>query len=315
MTRAGGPIDTPASPGAASVLLVTAHDWFASSMTAVLRPENFAVVRVHTAREAIRDVVALKPSLVVIDEELVELTPEVLIRSFRTAGLAESAPIVVYSPSFWREGAQASFVQAGAWDVIREPIRPHLLVSKLRRLLQIREMIERVEKDSLADAATGLFNLAGLVRLLRVLGSAAERSGSELSCAVIGLGDSDADAMEDGIRRQVAELFQRNLRRSDACGWLSGSELGVLAYGASPAGVTTLVRRIEEQARTSPVSDALAPIRVGIAQLSIGAGGPRGPSEELSGEAAGLARLASARQALYAATSDGGGIRIADPTD
>lgn len=311
MNRDSGFGDFEPAPTTARVLLVTSYDWFAASFEAVLRPENFAVVRVRSARDAVRELTVFEPSLVVIDEDLVDATPDTLIQFLREAGLAASVPIVVYSPSFWRDGMQANSVQMGAWDVLREPIRPHLLVSKFRRLLQIKELIDEYEHAALADMATGLLNLEGLVRMLRVVSSAAERSGAALSCAVIGLpatGSADAKAT---TRRKVADHVQRNLRRSDACGWLSDSELGVLAFGADAAGVTILVRRIESLSRSEPLGELLSPIRVGIASLTSSGSGPA-PSGRAPGEAAGLARLELAREALRSAETAGGGIRIAD---
>ncbi|MDT8436367.1 MAG: hypothetical protein RRA92_06380 [Gemmatimonadota bacterium] len=315
MSEIPGPVpdalDSPA--GDARVLLVTAHDWFASSLQAVLEPENFVVERTRTARDAVRTLPVLRPALVVIDEELVDIRPEDLIASLRGAGLPPSVPVVVYSPSFWRDGTQTGVMQAGAWDVLREPIRPHLLVGKFRRLLQIKDLIERVEEGSLSDAATGLLNIAGLVRLLRVLGSAAERSGTSLSCAVVSLQASGEPAADLATRRHVAALVQGNVRRSDVCGWLSEHELGVLAFGANPTGTTVLVRRLEEAARASACVDALAPIRAGVAQLSGRPEEPHGERiDDAAGEATGLSRLASARQALRSAELAGGGIRLAD---
>ena len=47
-----------------SVLLVTAHDWFASALQAVLEPEGFAFARVRSARLAVRDSTLVDPEIV-----------------------------------------------------------------------------------------------------------------------------------------------------------------------------------------------------------------------------------------------------------
>ncbi len=298
-----------------SVLLVTAHDWFASALQAVLEPEGFAFARVRSARLAVRDSRLVNPEIVIIGENLPDMQVPELSRALRSAGLRDSVPILVYSPNFWAESDEAAAMAAGAWDIIKEPVRSQLIVAKLRRLLEIKRLIELTEEGSLTDTATGLYNLAGLMRVVRLLEANASRTAVPMSCVVLGPAEPATGDRLETQRRQTAELAKRTLRTSDAIGWLGETELGVVAYNTSAAGVTTMVRRLNSQ--IEPVGDwrpGSGPLSAGIVEfpstdLSAEDGQVRNP---VANRIASLTRFAAARTALRQAREGGGGIRIAE---
>ncbi len=299
-----------------SVLLVTAHDWFASALQAVLEPEGFAFARVRSARLAVRDSTLVDPEIVIIGENLPDMKVPELTTALRSAGLRESVPILVYSPNFWAEADEAAAMAAGAWDIIKEPVRSQLIVAKLRRLLEIKRLIELTEEGSLADTATGLYNLAGLMRVVRILEANATRTAVPLSCVVLGPGQPASGSDLDLQRKGTAELARNHLRTSDAVGWLGESELGIVAYNTSAAGVTTMVRRLNQQLQQMPDrwGERHGPLSAGIVEFP----SPDLVREEVrsrgpvAGRIASLTRFAAARTALRQAREGGGGIRIAE---
>ena len=298
-----------------NVLLVTAHDWFASALQAVLEPEGFAFARVRSARLAVRDSRLVNPEIVIIGENLPDMQVPELSRALRSAGLRDSVPILVYSPNFWAESDEAAAMAAGAWDIIKEPVRSKLIVAKLRRLLEIKRLIELTEEGSLTDTATGLYNLAGLMRVVRLLEANASRTAVPMSCVVLGPAEPATGDRLETQRRETADLAKRHLRTSDAIGWLGEAELGVVAYNTSAAGVTTMVRRLNRQ--IEPIGDwreGRSPLSAGIVEF---------PSTDMSADdaharnpvanrIASLTRFAAARTALRQAREGGGGIRIAE---
>lgn len=299
-----------------NVLLVSAHDWFASALQAVLEPEGFVFTRMRSARVALRDAPQVNPDMVIIDEGLPDMEAPGLASSLGGGVLKPSIPILVYSPNFWHENEQAAAMRAGAWDIIKEPVRSNLVVAKLRRLLEIKQLIEATEEGSLSDMATGLLNLSGMLRMLRVMGSAARRHGASLTCVVLGPTElPGADSLDDA-RERAARLWGQGVRESDLCGWVDGSELGIVAYGTDAAGVTTMVRRLTERTANDPEAGELAPVSAGIVELtdrfaeSLDGGEPR--VAPMAGRIASLSGIAAARAALREAREAGGGIRIAE---
>lgn len=304
----------PQTAESVNVMLVSAHDWFASALQAVLEPEGFVFARVRAARVALRDAALIDPDVVILDEGLPDMEAPDLAASLTQGPLRPSIPILVYSPNFWHESEQAAAMRAGAWDIIKEPVRSNLIVAKLRRLLQIKRLIEVTEEGSLSDAATGLFNLAGMMRMLRVLGATARRQGVPLSCVVLGPTDVPApDDLED-MRRRAASLCNGHTREADVCGWMGDAELGIVLYDTDAAGVTSMVRRLSEKAEAGSGESDLR-LSAGIVELTEPqdgdeSGPPRGAP--MAGRIASLSRVAAAHSALRQAREAGGGIRIAE---
>jgi CheY-like chemotaxis protein len=304
------------------ILLASGRDWFASAFRAVLEPEGFTFVRVRSGELALRDVGLIDPDVVIIDEGLPDLDAAGLCRELGNGKLSPSVPILVYSPDFWHETQQAEAMHAGAWDIIKEPVRSQLVTAKLRRLLEIKRLIQITEEGSLSDIDTGLYNLAGLMRALEILGSLARRNQTNLSCAVLGPTEPAAVADPATLRRRAAELCADNIRGSDVCAWLDGLDLTLVAYDASVAGTTLMVRRLLRILAEELESAATLSWSAGIVELP--ASGPAGRSSHVRSTAelgiesvpvadkiANLSRFAAAQTALRQAREAGGGIRIA----
>lgn len=310
----GRPVIEYIHGGVTNVLLVSAHDWFASALQAVLEPEGFVFARARSARRALRTVEHIEPEVVIIGEQLPDLDAAGLARALLAGGLKESIPILVYSPNFWHEQEQAAAMAAGAWDIIKEPVRPSLIVAKLRRLLEIKRLIELAEESSLTDGPTGLLNLTGLMRSMRVLEATAQRNAAPLSCVVIGPSDPGSGPDLDRQKQVAADLCRRHVRESDLCGWVAEADFGVVAYNTTAAGVTTLVRRLNESLSTGPEGERMHPLSAGVVEFPA-------PDDRLSRSGsrtdhapriASLSRLAAAQSALRDARDGGGGIRIAE---
>jgi PleD family two-component response regulator len=308
---------------AVRVLLVSGRDWFASALQAVLEPEGFSFIHAWTEQEAFELIPEVDPEILIIDEGLAGMPAPEFCQEALSAGLGSSVPILVYSANYWHETEQAETIRAGAWDVIREPIRSRLLVAKLRRLLQLRRLIEFAEENSLADQETGLYNLAGLVHSLPIVGSLAERSGAPLSCAVIGPtqpAESSSELKRQG--RSIAVLVKQFTRTSDLCATVGGADVALVAYNADANTAAAIVQRLSERSADRPESvGAPEPLSAGIVTLPLSDLRERDQKEAVEGvlrrsaanRFTSLSRLADAQSALVNAREAGGGIRIAAP--
>lgn len=303
------------------VLLVSARDWFASALQAVLEPEGFVFRHARAADEALSEARSREPHLVILDEGLPDASASDLCQELAPARLRPSVPILVYSPNFWEESRQAEAMRAGAWDIIREPIRSRLLVAKLERLLRIKRLIETTEEGALTDAETGIFNLAGLMKTLPILGSLAERTRAPLSCAILGpTKPAESSEEREAQRRQTALLCSRHTRMSDVCAWVGESDLALIAYDANVEATTDILRRLESQAARLGRAEA-APLSGGIVELSpsrfaadrrAALAGEPSAATPVAERIASLSRFAAAQNALREAREAGGGIRIAE---
>lgn len=304
------------------VLLISTHDWFTSALQAVLEPEGFVFVHVRSARHALRHVEQSEPDMVILSEKLPDLDAAGLVRTLRAGGLPGSVPLLVYSPNFWNEDEQAKAVAAGAWDVIREPLRPAILVARLQRLLAIGRLIRATDGGAGVDDEAGLPDLVGLASSMQRIEATAHRNAVPLSCVVIGPSRPAVGPELERQRAAAAALCSDNLRVSDLYGWIGDVDVGVVAYNTTAAGVISLVRRLNDQLVPEDDYPMLNPLSAGVVEFHAGpetrgAGGPDGRASRTKGmqppKIASLSRLADAQAALREARAGGGGIRIGRP--
>ena len=307
------------------ILLASARDWLASSMRAVLEPEGYGLCQAESASAALREAESRSPGVVIIDEGLPDSSVPELCSALLECCVPRSVPILVYSAAFWDEAAETACMRAGAWDIIREPIRSRLLVEKLRRLIQIRRLIETAEEDAIAEDATGTLTLGGLLRVLGILGSLANRQGAKIGCAVLGPTRPASDRkLLAGQRSSTAELVAEHTRGSDVCAWVGDADLALFAYGTTTDGVRSILHRLQ-QIGADGAPEARGPdaasenLSAGIIELDPeafrvgGSSGIDGSAERSPGDrVASLARIAEAQVALRSAREAGGGVWTAE---
>ena len=302
------------------VLLASSRDWLASSMRAVLEPEGYGFRNSTTAAAALHDASVHTPGIVIIDESIADSSVPDLCTDLLEEGLTRSVPILVYSQTFWNESEQTAAMLAGAWDVIREPLRSGLLLTKLRRLMQVRRLIEASDRETIGEDHSGAMPFTDLFRVLGILGSLASRQRAKLGCAVLGPTTPAVSAPElDAQRSATARLVVQHTRASDACAWVGDADLVLVAYGATIEGLTTAVKRLSDSASMLDAFPGTETLSAGIVELDsdafrrIRANG----QEPLTGwpqneHVASLSRIADAQLALQSAREAGGGVRTVE---
>jgi CheY-like chemotaxis protein len=298
------------------VLLASSRDWLASSMRAVLEPEGYGFRSASTAAEVLVEAGVEPPGIVVIDEGLNDRSVPELCADLLEGGLSRSVPILVYSQAFWGEAEQAAAMQAGAWDVIREPLRSRLLLSKLRRLRGVRRLIEAADGQVAGVDGEGPMTLTDLLRVLGILGALASRQGEKLGCAVLGPTIPAISGPQlEAQRSATARLVIGHTRASDACAWVGDADLVLVVYGATTEGLKTAVKRLSDSASAADAPPGTEGLSAGIVELDPGSfqwvrsGDESHTGRSQNQRVASLFRIADARSALRTAREAGGGVR------
>ncbi len=134
-------------------------------------------------------------------------------------------PIVITTAGPSGRAQRLEAYQAGAWEFLGQPLDGEALLLKLDAFLRAKLEVDRVHDESLLDEVTGLYNMRGLSRRAREIGSEAFRRRHALTCVVFApeTAGLDAAAMEEVATRlaaAVGEAFRKAGRSSDAIGRL-----------------------------------------------------------------------------------------------
>ncbi len=292
------------------ILLASSREWLATSLSTVLEPEGFDLRHIRTGALAIREATADPPDVVILDAGLSDEPVSELCRAF--AGRLRGVPIIVYSPSLWGEDERTEAMRAGAWEVIAEPVRSGLLITKLRQLIHVKRLVEVSDgMDRPGDGSRAL-PLGEMLRFIRVLGSLAAREGRLLGCAVLGPTSPAGEPRQASSQRlATSRLIDRNTRGSDISAWVGESDLALVAYGADLDRLRRIMSRLGDLAGSGPVPLSVSAGLVTLEPHLLAAARPalaEMPAERF----ASLSDLAAARGALHEVRRRGGGVRSAE---
>lgn len=301
------------------VLLVgTAKEWFKSALEAVLEPEGFTILWARDGGEVRRAVEDESPDLVLLDESLPSTEAPALCRSLLAGPLPPSVPLVLYSSDMTTEHLQAQALDAGVWEVFREPVRAEFLVSAIRRLLGISRLVRDFRRDQPAAWETGLLTRSGLLELVPMVSALADREGAPLSCAAVGPTERASGDEADRQREVTARLCSRYVRRADLCGWIDEGDVAIVAYGTTPEDAAVMARRLDALSAELG-EEGPSGFSAGIVSFAPGTGGGdrghNGGGEQATDEGdrpAADSVLEAAHAALGDARRKGGGIQTVE---
>jgi PleD family two-component response regulator len=256
------------------VLIANDQEWSARSLESILGPNGYSVVRAYTGQQALERARTAQPDLIILDAQMPDMHGFEVCRVLRSdPRFSATTPIVITTSGPSGRTQRLEAYQAGAWEFLGQPLDGESLLLKLGTFLKSKREVDTLREESLLDPGTGLYNMRGLARRAKEIGSEAFRRRDPLACVVFSPEPEPVDpgAAEDEEEQrmtdQIALLFRQAGRASDAIGRLGQSEFAVIAPATGPEAALRLVRRLGGSIESSPI-----PIRGGERCVRIRAG-------------------------------------------
>jgi diguanylate cyclase (GGDEF)-like protein len=147
---------------------------------------------------------------------------------------------------------------AGAWDFVALPFDAEEMLFRLDSYVGAKLFSDRLAEEGMIDPVTGLYNLRGLMRRARELGSDAYRHGRALACVAIAphLNNGDAPGKADDTAvwqavSRMAKVLQKSGRISDAIGRVRMGEFVVIASSTDAGKALRLAQRLQSAAESA----------------------------------------------------------------
>jgi PleD family two-component response regulator len=262
---------------AASPLVLIANDqeWSARSLESILGPNGFAVVRAYTGQQALERARTSQPDIIILDAQMPDMHGFEVCRTLRSdPRFSTTTPIVITTSGPSGRTQRLEAYRAGAWEFLGQPLDGEALLLKLHTFLQSKRQVDLLREENLLDSGTGLYNMRGLARRAREIGSDAIRRREALACVVFApegeLEHTDEEAPEEELLRmsdQVGAVFRQVGRASDAIGRLGPTEFAVIAPATGADGAVRLVNRLGGAVEATRI-----PVRGGERSVRIKAG-------------------------------------------
>ncbi len=232
-------------------LIANSQEWHSRSLESILGPHGYAVLRAYTAKQALERARTAQPDLIILDTDLPDRDGFELCRELREEQVVSQAtPILITSPGHPSRQKRLEALRSGAWDFIGSALDGEELPLRLDAYVRAKQEVDRARDESLLDEATGLYNMRGLARRARELGSQAFRQKEPFACIVLapvqrtGAATADDGLDDDALIERIAQVMRETGRTSDAIGLLGPGEFAVVAQGTDSDGAVRLTERL-----------------------------------------------------------------------
>ncbi|HEY9517042.1 MAG TPA: diguanylate cyclase, partial [Gemmatimonadaceae bacterium] len=150
--------------------------------------------------------------------------------------------------------------QAGAWEFVSQPLDGEMLLLKLDAFMRGKRETDRLIAESLLDAATGLYNMRGLVRRAREISAEAQRLRAPIACVAfspvaVTLENEERPLNGDTARvvEHLGAVVSRTGRVSDAIGRVGPTDFAIIAPATGSDGAVRLIERIQTMIDVEPL--------------------------------------------------------------
>lgn len=240
------------------VLIANSQEWSARSLESILGPNGYAVLRAYTGKQALERAQSAQPDLVILDANLPDMDGMAVCNALRgDAALNPSTPVLVTTSSHPTRQQRLAALRAGAWEFLGHPIDAEELVLKLDAYVKAKFDADRAREESLLDHLTGLYNVRGLARRAREIGSDAFRHHEALACVVFAPDVSQDDRVVEEAVRRLAQVLKRAGRVSDAIGRLGQTEFAIIAPATDAVGAVKLAERLSREIESTAAAEAV----------------------------------------------------------
>ncbi|HEY0929141.1 MAG TPA: EAL domain-containing protein [Gemmatimonas sp.] len=206
----------------AKVLLIDDDADIHALVEAMLRPLNVQFASAHDARGGVAQAIAMRPDLILLDQELPDATGVETLPQLRQHPSLGDVPVVVITASEQRDVLTACY-EAGASDYIRKPFFGAELRARVQSLIERRRMLDDLGRAAHIDPLTGLPNRALLQwRLQHAIDRVRLNAEESFSLMFIDfdrfklINDSLGHAFGDMLLTELAQRLRTNLRVHDS---------------------------------------------------------------------------------------------------
>jgi len=242
------------------VLIANDQEWSARSLESILAPNGYAVLRAYTGIQALERARTARPDLVILDAQMPDVHGVDVCRELRSdPRFSATTPIIITTAGPSGRTQRLEAYRAGAWEFLGQPLDGEALLLKLETFLKSKLEVDRIREENLLDHPSGLYNMRGLSRRAREIGSEAVRLRQALACVVFapeaGAEPETSDTLALKIAEQVGKVLRESGRASDAIGRLGPAEFAVIAPATEAQGAVRMVERLGDVLERMPISN------------------------------------------------------------
>ena len=217
------------------------------------------VFEANNGLEALRLISDAKVDLILTDLIMPEMDGFKLIETIRKDERFNDVPVILLTIRSNLED-RVKGLELGAWDFLVKPVHPVELTARVKAMLRLKDLqdklkvrVRQLERLSIVDELTGLYNKKYLVEFLRREINRSKRFGFMLSCIMMDvdhfktINDQYGHLRGDRVLKELGGLVGDAVRTYDFAARYGGDEFTlVLPQQNHPDGAKDLADRIRK---------------------------------------------------------------------
>jgi diguanylate cyclase (GGDEF)-like protein len=242
----------------ARILVVDDNTDNAEIISTRLRYRGYSILEAGTGQGALDSVQEHTPDLVLLDIMLPDIDGFEVSRRIKGDDSLPFIPIILVTARDSTEDKVMGF-EAGADDYLTKPINFSELEARVRSMLRIKKLQDELEEKnrelqrlSVSDGLTGLYNHRHIHGLLRDEFERSGRTGASLTVAMFDLdlfksiNDSWGHPAGDRVLVQLAGILRVSARDVDRLGRYGGEEFIAILPSTDAVGGSVFVERVRQ---------------------------------------------------------------------
>jgi diguanylate cyclase (GGDEF)-like protein len=222
----------------------------------VLREENYKIAIANNGNQAIAITSQTHPDLILLDVMMPGLNGYETCKKLKESESIKNIPIIFLTAKAEIEDIVSGF-KAGAVDYITKPFNIYELKARVKTHIELKiskDLLEesnmKLEKLSITDGLTGLYNHRYIVDLIAGFIEESKRYNHMLSVAMIDIdnfkriNDIYGHPFGDEVLIKIASTFEANIRKTDSAGRYGGEEFMIVLKHTGISGAVEVIERI-----------------------------------------------------------------------
>lgn len=222
----------------------------------VLREENYKIAIANNGAQAVSIASQIRPDLILLDVMMPGLNGFETCQKIKEIEEIKKIPIIFLTAKSEIEDIVNGF-KAGAVDYITKPFNIYELKARVKTHIELKiskDLLEesniKLEKLSITDGLTGLYNHRYIVDLTSRLIEEAKRYKQALSVSMIdidnfkSINDTYGHPLGDEVLIKLASTFEEKVRKTDYAGRYGGEEFLIVLKHTDISGAIDVIERI-----------------------------------------------------------------------
>ena len=239
------------------VMLIDDSKFMLTALSGILSP-YFEVICFDKIKTAIEQIAELDPVLILLDVVMPEMSGFEALKLIKSRSDINKIPVIIMTAQNDNsEGDnEVRGFMLGAVDFINKPFKPQVVLARVRSHVDLYEFRRELEKTSVTDALTGIFNRRGFDEAFRREWGRSVREKTALSLCIIDIdcfkqfNDNYGHQEGDNALHIVGQTIKKTVKRAtDVTARYGGEEFALILPDTDEEGAKTVAASVNQAIR------------------------------------------------------------------